>query len=379
MGLLSSLPALIAVVLFLLAARILERQRRYGPFIVWSLFGSRIGYLLIALLPLVLPRGLPEATTFVLIAMAAPAVLFATGWNPLLADVVPEHLRANVFAWRSILSSGTIALLTYVAGLLLDRGVFPQNFQWLYLVGLAGGLLSVYLVSRIEIPDTDPAQVPLLHQRVPLVQGVREGLGESPQFARLAINTFVYNLGIWMLAPLFIVFFVQELGALDSWVGLYTTVIHIAIVVGYWAWRRISVGIGDFPSLLVALPVTTAFPFLVALFPSLTLILLIALLIHLFVPGVDLNHSLIFMARVPPRRRHTAIAFYSTVMNLGAFLLPILGVAIAGTIGIRLTLVLGGFLRIVGVVLFYRYPMDERRPDLRAMAGILRGMLPPRR
>ncbi len=363
----------------MLAARILERQQRYGPYVVWSLFGSRIGYLLIALLPLVLPRGLPEVTTLILVAMAAPAVLFATGWNPLLADVVPEDLRAHVFALRSMLGSGTIALLTFVAGLMLDRGAFPRNFQWLYLVGLVGGLLSVYLVSRIDIPDTTPAEVPLLHERVSLVQAVREGLHESPQFGRLLINTLVYRLGTWMLAPLYIVFFVQELGALDSWVGLYNTVIHVAIVAGYWAWRRISVGMGDFPSLLVALPVTAAFPFLVALLPNLTLILLIGLLIHLFVPGVELNHSLLFVARVPPSRRHTGIAFYSMVMNLGAFVLPMVGVAVAGAIGIRLTLVLGGLLRVLGVGLFHIYPIDNRRPDLRTMACILRDMLPPRR
>jgi len=378
-GLLSSLPALIAVFLFMPAARILERQRRYGPFVVWSLFGSRIGYLLLALMPMVMRRWVPEATAFTLIAMSAPAVLFATGWNPLLADVVPENVRATVFSWRSILSSGTIALLTYGAGLWLDRSAFPGNYQWLYAVGLAGGLLSVYLVARIQIPDTEPAQIPLLHRKVSLLEGVRQGLGERPQFGRLTINTLVFNLGAWMLGPLYIIFFVQELGAADSWVGLYTTVIHVAIMAGYWAWRRISIRMGDFPSLLVALPIVTAFPFLVTLLPNLSMILVIGLLIHLFVPGVDLNHSLIFMARVPPSRRHTSIAFYSVVMNLGAFVCPIAGVALAGVIGIRWTLVVGGLLRALGVILFYRYPMDDRRPDLVALGGALRDLLPRRR
>ncbi len=378
-GLLSSVPALIAVFLFMPAARILERQHRYGPFVVWSLFGSRIGYLLIALMPLFLRRWIPEATTFVLIAMSAPAVLFATGWNPLLADVVPEQVRATVFSWRSILSSATIAALTYVAGLWLDRAAFPGNYQWLFAVGLAGGLLSVYLVARIKIPEVEPAQVPLLHRKSSLIEGVREGLRERPEFGRLTINTLVFNLGAWMVGPLYIIFFVQELGAADSWVGLYTTVIHVAIVAGYWVWRRISIRMGDFPSLLVALPVVTAFPFLVALLPNLSLILAIGLLIHFFLPGVDLNHSLIFMARVPPSRRHTSIAFYSVVMNLGAFACPIAGVALAGVIGIRWTLVLGGVLRALGMLLFYRYPMDDRRPSLRALGSALRDLLPVRR
>lgn len=373
-GLLSSAPALIAVFLFMPAARILERQRRYGPYIVWSLFGARIGYLLIALLPFFLAQWVPEATTFLLIAMAAPSVLFSTGWNPLLADVVPEQFRANVFAWRSILSSGTIAALTYVIGLLLDRGEFPRNYQWLYLVGIVGGLLSVLFVARIKIPETEPAQAPLLQRRASPLQGVREGLAERPMFGRLTINTLVFNLGAWMLGPLYIIFFVQELGALDSWVGLFTAVVHVAIMVGFWAWRRISMRMGDFPSLLVALPIVTTFPFLVALLPNLTIILIIGLVIHLFVPGVDLNHNLIFTAGLPPGRRHTCVAFYSMVMNIGAFVCPIVGVALAEAIGIRATLALGGLLRIVGVVLFYRYPMDDRRPDLRVLGGALQDL-----
>lgn len=378
-GLLSSLPALIAVFLFMPAARILERQRRYGPYVVWSLFASRIGYLFIVLMPLFMRRWVPEATTFVLVAMSAPAVLFATGWNPLLADVVPEQVRATVFSWRSILSSGTIALLTYGAGLWLDRGVFPSNYQWLYLVGLAGGLLSVYLVAKIDIPETQPTEVPLLHRQVSLIEGVRQGLQEQPLFGRLTRNTLVFNLGAWMLGPLYIIFFVQELGAADSWVGLYTTVIHVAIMVGYWAWRRISTRMGDFPSLLLALPVVAAFPFLVALLPDLSLILVVGFLVHLFVPGVDLNHSLIFMSKLPPSRRHTAIAFYSMLMNLGAFVCPIVGVALAEAIGIRWTLVVGGLLRAVGVVLFYRHPMDDRTPNAAALRDALRGLLPRRR
>jgi predicted MFS family arabinose efflux permease len=164
-----------------------------------------------------------------------------------------------------------------------------------------------------------------------------------------------------MIGPLYIIFFVTELGAADSWVGLYTTVIHVGIVVGYWLWRRITQQMGDFPALLFALPLAASYPFLVAFLPNLSIILVVGLIAHLFVPGVDLNHSLIFMRSIPPNRRHIGIAFYSMVMNLGAFVGPIVGVALAGQFGIRNTLLVGGLMRAAGVLMFYRFPMDERR------------------
>ena len=101
--------------------------------------GARIGYLALALLPSIASSGVPEITVAVLVAMAVPSVIFSTGWNPLLADVIPERRRATVLSWRSILSSGTIAALTYLIGLALERGSFPSNYQWLYAIGLAGG------------------------------------------------------------------------------------------------------------------------------------------------------------------------------------------------------------------------------------------------
>jgi hypothetical protein len=179
-GLLASIPALVAVFLFMPAARLLERQASYRALVIWSLFAARIGYLFIALLPFVTSLGVPEATVAILIAMSAPSVLFSTGWSPLLADVVPERMRANVFAWRSILSSGTIAVLTFVVGRALDRGTFPGNYQWLYGIGLLGGILSTALVARVRIPDAHPAEIPLLHRPVSMRQGVREALSGEP-------------------------------------------------------------------------------------------------------------------------------------------------------------------------------------------------------
>ncbi len=379
MGLLSSLPALVAVFLFLPAARLLERQASYRPLVVWSLLGARIGYLALALLPSIASSGVPEITVAVLVAMAVPSVIFSTGWNPLLADVIPERRRATVLSWRSILSSGTIAALTYLIGLALERGSFPSNYQWLYAIGLAGGLVSTWLVSRVRIPETPPAEVPLLHTRVSLRQGIKDSLQESPRFARLMVNTLVFNLGAWMVGPLYVIYYVQELGAADGWIGLHTTLIHLGIMLGYWGWRRINHRIGDNPALLMALPFAALYPVLVGVLPYLPVLLVVGFVGHLFIPGVDLNHSLIFLRRVPPLHRHTGIAFYSMVMNLGAFVCPIIGVALAGAIGIRNALILGGVLRAIGVALFYLRPADEGGITRAHIREALRAVLPAKR
>ena len=51
-GLLSSLPALVAVLLHIPCARFLERRANYAPWVALSLFLHRLGFLAIVLLPL---------------------------------------------------------------------------------------------------------------------------------------------------------------------------------------------------------------------------------------------------------------------------------------------------------------------------------------
>lgn len=366
-GLLASLPALIAIFAYLPSARILQKKRHYGPWVVGSLFLARTGYVVILLLPFFLKRMLPEATVGILILMTLPAVFFSTGWSPLLSDVIPERSRATVLAWRSILSSATVASLTYLAGSLLDRGVFPRNYQWLYGIGYVGGLLSVLFVAFIRVPEQAVATLPLTGTRQEtFVHSVLSMVRENKRFAYLILNTFLFNLGAWMLGPLYMIFFVRELKATDSWVGLHTTLAHIGVVVGYWIWRRLARRWGDAKTLLIALPLTVTYPFMVSAFPHLTPILVAGFLINVFAPGVNLSHSLIFLDLLPQGRKHDATALYSMVMNIGAFACPLVGVAVANAIGILPTLLIGGVLRVLGAAMFYILPVKGERPPLSA-------------
>jgi MFS family permease len=387
-GLLSSLPALVAIFLFLPSARIWERQRGYARLIPLSLGLARIGYPILALLPFFKGLDMPTVSVALLVAMAAPSVFFSTGWSPMLSDVIPAWSRATVLAWRAILSSGTIALLTYLIGLLLDRGVFPSNYQWMYAIGVAGGAASVYFIARIrmpqpaERPDSAPAtrttaETPTrsaVAARPSWHESLRGAVREHPQFARIIANTFVFDFGAWLVGPLYIILFVRGLGASDSWVGLNATLANIGVVVGYWLWRKIIRRLGESCTLLVALPLTTTYAFMVALVPDLTFILLFGFLINVFNPGVGLSHGVIFLDLLPSGRKYGATAIYSMVMNVGAFVAPLIGVALSDRIGIPAVLLIGGGLRVVGAALFYIWPIRGEGPKL----GVPRGVPMPR-
>jgi len=372
-GFMSSLPALVASLLFIPSARVLERRAHYMPWVVASLFLTRLGYVAIVLLPLVTGRFLPELTVAILVVITVPSVFFSTGWSPMLSDVVPPRSRATVLAWRSILSSATIAPLIFIAGRWLDSAPFPMNYQWMYALGwLASGGMGVYLVSRIRMePLADGAQPP---RRTPVdktrrekgtwLDALRAAADENRGFFRIVVNTLLFNLGAWMVGPLFIIFYVRELGATDGWVGILGTLAHVGVIAGYWLWRRIIRRTGEARSLLIAAPLVCIHPLLVALVPNLTVILFVEFLINVIAAGVNLSHSVIFLELLPEGRKHSSTAVYSMIMNIGAFVCPLIGVALADRIGIAPTLLIGAAMRLAGAALFFLLPVKQTDSQL---------------
>ena len=371
-GLMSSLPALAASLLYIPSARVLERRTHYMPWVVWSLFLARVGYLIIALLPMITGRILPELTVALLVAMNVPSVLFSTGWSPMLSDVIAPRARATVLAWRSILSSATIAPLIFFAGRWLDRAAFPMNYQWMYALGwLASGGIGIYLVSRIRVEPqadaTQPRRTPIdktRREKGTWLDALRAAADENRGFFRIVVNTLLFNLGAWMVGPLFIIFYVRELGATDGWIGILGTLAHVGVIAGYWLWRRIIRRTGEARSLLIAAPLVCIHPLLVALVPNLTVILFVEFLINVIAAGVNLSHSVIFLELLPEGRKHSSTAVYSMIMNIGAFVCPLIGVALADRIGIAPTLLIGAAMRLAGAALFFLLPVKQTDSQL---------------
>jgi hypothetical protein len=167
-GLLSSVPALIAAIVYLPSARILERKTRMMPYLLGSLSLARVGYVALAILPFVLNRFLPEVTAAILVAMTAFSAFFATAWSPMFGDIIPVRSRSTVISWRAILSSLTIAPLVFLAGRWLVSIRFPLNYQLLYVFGWRCGqhLSRVATTSTTtKTPRSQAAGTPGRHNK----------------------------------------------------------------------------------------------------------------------------------------------------------------------------------------------------------------------
>jgi len=365
-GWLSSIPALIAVFLLVPSARLLERKTQRAPWIWGSLFLARLGYGLLAMLPWLISGQRAEATVGLLIAISIPSTFFTAGFNPLLADVVPERDRARVFANRNIIAGLTVAVLTFLAGRWLEAAThirwaaFPANFQVMYIIGFVGAVASSIYLLKIRVPENKIVERPP-RQKVSLAQ-FRTMFGQNRSFVRIILNTLLFGFGEWLIAPLYIIFFLKHLNATDGWVGLNSTLANIGAIIGYALWQRLIYKWGDARTLLTTIPLSASYAFLVGLFPNLTAILVWGVLINIINPGVNLSHFNTLLRLCPEDRRASYIAFYSTIINMGAFIGPLIGVALSHTFDIRLLLIIGGSIRLLGALMFHVFPIKVADP-----------------
>ena len=369
-GLLTSIPAMIAVLVSIPAGHFLQKQARRTPWVFGSLLVHRAGYLLVALAPWVKLPGIEPGLLVVLVLVinTLPAHFFNVGWIPLLADIIPEQRRAAVFAARNITNQATVSLVVFLCGQWLSRVAFPINYQALYFFGFLTSMISIVLLFKLRVPDSQPLQYEQTRQPRQarrrslgeLVRSARGALTGEPAFMRITINTLLHGVGIWMAAPLYALYFVRTLEASDAWLGLNGTLASLGTIAGYSLWRWIMTHWGEPVTLKRTIPLAGLYAVLVGLTPSLPVILLYGVLNGLIVPGLNLSHFNLLLRVTPPEARPRYTSIYMTIMNTGAFVCPLISVALASQIGLAPTLIGAGLLSIIGSTSFWWWPVPER-------------------
>ncbi|MCJ7550196.1 MAG: MFS transporter [Anaerolineae bacterium] len=366
LGLLTSVPSLLMVLLRMPAARLTERTADRKSLIVRSLLLRRLGYLVICLLPwlALLPgvREIPPATLLVgvVILMAVPMVLSSAGWDSFFADVVPPRRRSRVVSTRSTMTALISLAMVPVMGSFLEWAPFPHNYQVIYLLAFVGATVSLWHVHVIK--SRPATQVARRHSPLSLAEA-RRILQDSPEFAALVLGTFVYQLAISIVSPLFSIYFIEHLGASESWIGWRLTLASLMSILAYRIWPTQIEKRGDVKMLILASPMMALFPLLTGLTSSLTPNLFIVLLPQLFGSCVLLSRYSILLRVTPADRRPTYIAIYAILANVAAFIAPLVGVALVDVIGITRVFFVAAGLRLTAALLYRRLPSAARQAE----------------
>ncbi len=351
---LSAAPALIAAIGSIPSARFLAGRRKRKLWLFASLFITRAGYGIIALMPLLFHTNTALWLVILIVALNLPGIFFTNGWNALLGELVPEHRRAFVFSRRNIINSITIVVVSALAGSWLDSMPFPANYQLMYAFGFVVVLGSQYYLQRLTVPDK-----PVEPIRKQVKSPVVEPMKMTGPIARMLINTAVYQFGLAVIAPLPNLYYIDTLHATDGWIGLNSAAANAGVVVGYIIWERMLRRRTFSWSLRRGTLLTWIFPVTVAFTGDLTLIMLSNFLVNVMHSGVDLGNFNVLLKLSRPEHRTTFMSWYNAVVNGSIFIAPLVGAWLAGYIGIPAVFLLSGILRLTGGVLFNINRVEE--------------------
>ena len=291
-GILTSAPALIAILLSIPSAGFLDRKKRRVAWLFGSLIFIRLGMIMIVLLPFVFT----DRTAAILlvawfIVLSIPVPLFTTGFNALLAELIPQKRRAFVLSRRSIIYSLVITFTLPVTGLWLNFAPFPLNFQMVYLFGIIAVMGSQFFLHRLIIPPTSTfgsaAAASPVTTAAPAEPKARAPL--TPLFRKMLINSLIYQLGLQISGPLFVIYYVNTLHASDGLISVNTAVGTFGVVFGQLLWEAVMRKRSYAWVLRTATLGTFMFPFVVAFTHDFGLIIAANFMVNMLHPGVDLS------------------------------------------------------------------------------------------
>lgn len=365
-GYLSSIPALLAILISIPAGKKLQKSARKKQLVVSSLTIYRIGFLAIGLVPWFNVFGISNGTMVVgtLIVFSSAAMFFNVGFSPIQAEVITENRRAAVISMRMQIYHAVYSLVVFLLGLWLEAILFPLNYQIMYMVTFGMSILSIVFLLKLEMPEGKPYHAPEMTEKNAFRQQITDSIrifNQYPVFLRFMLNTLFMNLGLWAVMPLFTLYYVNDLKATDGWLGLQGALHSVTNIGGYALWRKIVYRFGENRMLKITTMFRPLFPLLIATFPNLTAIMIINSIWGVLIPGLGLSHSSVFLKTLPPDAREEATAIYSTIQNIGAFLLPLLGIAVSEQLGIRTTLFIFAGVRFLGSLTWTLFPIEGKQ------------------
>jgi MFS family permease len=357
-GLLTSLPALVAILLSIPAASFAARHRRIVRLVSLTVLGVWVCSVAMTFMPSLLTGGAADYIPEAIIALSALSAVFASisnpAWTAVLADAVSPRRRPVVNGQRWAMLSAVSAATVFIAGWYLDFADFPFGYQSLIVAAALAGLVALYYMEKIEVTTgghNPAAALPRSPwQTLALVPGMFRG---HPAFARYVGTMFVYRMGLGLPAALFPIFWVDHLHASDSWIGIRATAAQGALVVSYALWGRIASRKGYRFVMLCCGLGTATYPALTGLVPAPIWLIPVAILWGFFAGGMDVSLFEGLIDAVPVDQRVLYAAVNTTFANLTILIGPLLGIALVEIIGMRATFGVAGLACLVGSLLYY--------------------------
>jgi Na+/melibiose symporter-like transporter len=346
-GLLTAMPALTGMLLSIPVGEFLSRRTNIVPWFARSRFAVLICYVLTGLVPFFIPeQATPTAIIAIWAVATLPQTMVSVAFTVVMGAVAGPGGRLNLMSHRWSVLGLTNSLTVLIVGQILPIFDFPLNYQLVFIGSGIGALISVVMSSTLKLPSLAAPAAPQN-----LIQTFRQHgrtLRTNRPFVRFAASSFVFRWGMMMAGPLFPIYWVKNVEATDPAIGVINSTQTLVMMFGYYLWSRMSRRRGERWVLLITTLGVSFYPLLTALTKQVQPLVVWAALAGLFSAGVDLVFFDILLDSCPADYQAAYVGMFQSTVFLAAFLAPLVGTAMASSVGIVPALIAASFVRFAG-------------------------------
>ncbi len=329
-GLLATLPALLASFMQLFSAWLGRRTRRRKLIIVVGAVFQAMCLIPLAFAPLLFPElGAAVLIPIVFLYFCGPN-LGAPQWNSLIGDLLPESRRGRFFAHRTKVSSVASVAALAVAGLLLDSFDRLGNAYWgfvtIFLLAACARGMSAYHLGRMRESSSKTA-----------VLAVPTDMSWWRQIRHTSLLKFslffaCMQFAVAISGPYFTLYMLRDLG-FDYFMFMIITVASVLVqFLTLNRWGRLSDLFGNRLILVTTGTLITIIPSLWLVSTNYFWILGVQALSGLSWAGFTLSATAFVFDLTPSENRATLFAFHNVLAAFAIFLGASLGAILASQI-----------------------------------------------
>jgi MFS family permease len=243
----------------LFVARLVARQSRFKPMVMFLAVHERLPFVGLALVAYFLPKiGSVAALWLVFLMLAWQGFgggFAANPWQNMINKIIPQDYLTTFFGMQGAAANLFASVGAIAAGLILGRFVYPNNYALTFLIACFFLVFSYISVGLTREPQR--AVVPTIGNLPPLLTQTVTMLKRDPSFRWLIIGRMLSQFGM-MGFTFYFVHMVKNLGASELDTGVLTSVLMISsfvmnIFLGWLADRWTKQGVLEIGALAMIL------------------------------------------------------------------------------------------------------------------------------
>ena len=348
-GLISSLPPLMALLMTIPAAILLNRAHAQKKLVAMSVLLARLMFLLIIAL-VYLPSATFQAWAFlaVIALMSVPNTVANIGWQTLIGGLVSNSRRGAFFSDRNRLLTMVGLVSTLLIGILMkDASDNVIAYQVLFAIAFCFGLVEVFLLMKHE---EEPVKIEGLATKKKLMDW---SIFQHSSYVWFLVGALFFNFAWQMAWGIFNIYHVRVVGATIFWISMFSVGNMLMQILTFplwkkWAERRSNVRVFVWAAIGMA---TT--PFLTVLSTNLYYLTLVQTMSGFFLSGAVLLLFNLLLEQSPEESRTYCITTYNVLLAVVAFLAPQIGIWLLEMLGVETAMNINSGLRFLSAALFF--------------------------